>query len=809
MRGRTARLAATMVAIVAGVAFAAATLVVTASLRASAEEAVAAPARASDVVVTPAPGADPTPVIAGVGQVDGVRAVVPVRDAYVDIELGSGPTLANVQSLPEAPELRTATLATGRWPAAAGEVVVDGTTAAESGLGPGSVLTLYPEDRAAVAAPVVGTVDLPSALGGSIPTILAADAEVAAWSSTAPASIYVLGSAGADDVALREAISAEIGPAATGVVVRTGAEQVARDLDAFTGGSDVLSVGLWAAALVALAVTALVIANTFQVVVAQRTQEFALLRCVGSRRGQVFQMVLMEAALIGSIGSVTGVITGGAAGVGLTRSLAESDTGLFTESVLPIGTLLAAGLVGVVTTVLAALAPARTAARHSPLQALRGISTSAQEPRSKPGWTVAGVVLFGLGVAGLWLGAGTGASTVVVAGGVGCLMGALLLTRPALALTLRLARRPLARLGGPAGQLAWANLVRNPRRMAASSTALLIGVTLVATVLVGAATTRATLASEIDTRYPVDAEVLALRGPLPNGLEDVLAATPGVVDVAVVPGTTVQIGGVSRPVLGIDEAALDTSRGELAEPAPGQLVLPPAVARNAGVAEGELITLSSGAAAVELRAELSSADLGSPLISSADLARLDPAPAARAIWIRTAPDSDAARVTEQIRTAVANTDAQAILNGAVRLRDAYQSALDTAGLVALGLLAVSVAIAMIGITNTLTLSVLERGRESALLRALGMTRRRLRACLAWEAVVLSLAAVIGGIGLGSALGVAGSYALLEFGPRTVPELPIAQLAGVAVVATALAAVASTLPAHIALRTPPARALTAE
>ncbi|MDN5918377.1 MAG: FtsX-like permease family protein, partial [Pseudonocardia sp.] len=393
--------------------------------------------------------------------------------------------------------------------------------------------------------------------------------------------------------------------------------------------------------------------------------------------------------------------------------------------------------------------------------------------------------------------------------GVGCLMGALLLTRPALALTLRLARRPLARLGGPSGQLAWANLVRNPRRIAASSTALLIGVTLVATVLVAAATTRATLASEIDTRYPVDAEVLALRDPLPDGLDDVLAATPGVADVAVVPGTTVQIGGTSRPVLGIDEAARDTARGELAELTPGRLLLPPAVARNGGITDGELITLGSGAAAVELRAQLSSADLGSPLISTADLARLDPTPAAWAIWIRTAPGADAARVTEQIRAAVADADAAAVLNGAVRLREAYQSALDTAGLVALGLLAVSVAIAMVGITNTLTLSVLERGRESALLRALGLTRRRLRACLAWEALVLALTAAIGGIVLGSALGVAGSYALLEFGPRTVPELPIAQLAGVAVVATALAALASTLPAHVALRTPPARALTTE
>lgn len=802
-RGRGGRLTTTLVAIATAVAFAAAIAVLTGSLRASTEAAVAGQARAADVVVTPLGRGDIGPAGHEIAAVRGVRAVEPVREAYLDVSIGTTATLGRVRSLPGTPELRTVTLVEGDWPGP-GAVVVDQGTASDAGVGPGSSVALRSRDGASTSAVVSGLVELPVSFGDDLPTVLAADADVAAWTGANPTAIYVLGR---DDPAdLRAAVA----DAVDNGVVRTGAEQAERDVAAFTGDSDVLTTGLLGAAAVALAVAAMVIANTFRVVVAQRAGEFALLRCTGATRAQVARSVLIEATALAVLGAAPGAALGVGVGLGATALLAASSAGLpLTEITVPVPGVLTALAVGVLATLLAAIGPAREASRHRPLAALREVALSVGDSRPGRVRPACGALLLVAGAAALAFGASAGSVPITVAGGFLATAGTVLLstlTTPAL---VRALRGPLARVAGPAGGLAWINLRRDPRRAAAASTALLVGVTLVATVLVGMATTRASLTSEVEARYPVDAEVLALRQPLPEELPPTLGSIDGVRVAAAVPGTSADIGSRTMTVLAVPDDVRGVARAGLVVPERGELLLPPSVARNNDIRAGETVPVRGPGGVADLRATLAAADLGAPLVSRADLTRLDPDPAVHGVWLRTEPDAAAAVVVEDVRRAMDASGAEAIVNGAVRLRDAYETGLTVAGLVALALLAVSVLIALVGITNTLTLSVLERKRESALLRALGLTRRGLRTSLAWEAAVLAVVAALLGVVLGSVFDVTAARSMLEFGDRTVPDLPVTRLAALVAATVLLAALASVIPARLAARVPPAQVLASE
>jgi putative ABC transport system permease protein len=593
-------------------------------------------------------------------------------------------------------------------------------------------------------------------------------------------------------------------------------------------------------AAVAMIVAGLVIANTFQVLVAQRTRMLALLRCVGAVRSQVRRSVLLEASLLGLAASVIGL----ALGTGLVQVallvMQRADLPFPVPSAVAptVASVVAPLAVGVVVTVLAALTPARIATRVAPIAALRPADAPAAGSRAgrlrlaiSLLLTVGGAVLLGGGVA---LATSTDALVAVgvaILGGaasfVGLLVGAVFWMPKVVAGTGRL----VGRAGMPA-RLAAANTGRNPARTAATSTALLIGVTLVAMMSTGAVTARASLDGELDAQFPVDVAVSAPTGvgsdgsgttePLPAGTEDRLAGVDGVTSVAVLPTDTVALGdtGMIATALGLSGTqATDVLRdAELAgRIADGTVVVPRGIAASADLEDGDTLTLAlgddltgepvEGSPTVDLTVAVSRLDDWTVLVTPAALEDLGSPGTLSTAWLRVADVETSGRVVQQVQDLTADTALD--ISGAAVERALYQRAIDTMLAVVVGLLAVAVVIALIGVTNTLSLSVIERRRESATLRALGLTRRQLRASMAVEGALIAGVGAVVGVVLGLAYGWLGSAAVLAPLGELELRVPWADLGVVLAVALAAGVLASVLPGRSAARTPPVAALTVD
>ncbi len=503
LRASAARLVATTLAIVLAVAFVVATLVLGQTSRTTTLRAVGGQYAGVDAVVTSGTGVR-LPVAAEVARVPGVRAVDPLVSTGTQALLPDRRATQYVQvdSVATDSALRWQRLAAGALPTRAGEIALG--TGSGARVGDAVPVTGYGNGPPTVMpVTVVGLVDLrgdPSAASSA--RAFATYDQVHAWGGGDATELRVAGTSGTDRTALvawlRRALG---GPELT---VRTGGQAAAAQVARFTGGTDVLTAVLLVFASVAVLVAGLVIANTFAVLLAQRTRELALLRCVGATARQVRRGVLGEAAVSGAVASALGVLTGiGLAGVVSIVAGASSPVPL-SGVVVP---WYAVGLglgVGTVVTLLAALGPARAATRVSPLAALRPVDPAPL--RSRPGRLrlVLGLLLLGPGAALLALGATQAQLLVALAGGVLSALGVLLLAQRAIPPVVALAGRLAGRVGGVPARLAAGNAVRQPRRTAATATALVIGVTLTTAMLVGGASTRATATSGLTAAYPTD-----------------------------------------------------------------------------------------------------------------------------------------------------------------------------------------------------------------------------------------------------------------------------------------------------------------
>ena len=641
---------------------------------------------------------------------------------------------------------------------------------------------------------------------------------------------------GADTATVIDAVEGVLtASGSTDPVVLTRDAAAERSLSGSDGTGPILVVVL-AFAAVAMIVAGLVIANTFQVLVAQRTRTLALLRCVGAVRSQVRGSVLLEAGLLGLAASVAGTLLG----TGLVQLallvMQNADLPFPVPTVVrpTVASVVAPLAVGLVVTVLAALTPARVATRVAPIAALRPADAPAAGSRAGRFRLVVSLVLVVGGA--LMLGGGVALSSqflvaavgIAILGGaasfVGLLVGAVFWMPKVVAAIGRL----VGRLGMPA-RLAAANTGRNPARTAATSTALLIGVTLVAMMSTGAVTARATLDDELDTRFPVDLAVstpyavdedgTAVPEPLPAGTVGALADIPGVESVAALPRDTVELGGSGAVVdaLGITPAqASDVLRdADLAGAVgDGTVVVPRSLASNSGIEDGDTLTVarseggdgagSGGAGTVDLTVAVVPLDDWIVLVTPSALEALGSPGTESTAWLRVADVNASGEVVQQVQDLTA--DSALDITGAALERALYQRAIDTLLAVVVGLLAVAVVIALIGVTNTLSLSVIERRRESATLRALGLTRRQLRASMAVEGALIAGVGAVVGVALGMAYGWLGSAAVLagiaDLQLR-VPWTDLGLVLGVALVAGVLA---SALPGRTAARTPPVAAL---
>jgi putative ABC transport system permease protein len=858
MRRSVGRLVAAGLAIAIGTAFVAATLLAGDVMNRTGRDAVTARYGQSDVVVS---GTLTDADLATIRALPGVAAA--------DVLVGGGIELRTAHQdrwqlvVPGVSDERLTPLRVqdGRLPASPGEIALPQRAAEAFGIGLGDTVTAVwmtsgaaPSSGAAAsgttkqAAPAKGTehtetmtlvgfVEDPHAAwtsdGGAA---IALPGDMAGWTSSGSllgpggAQIVVATSGGTPAATVRDEVSAAV----TSSTVMTREQAAAQEMQKLGKGGDQALVGVVLGfAAVAMLVAALVISNTFQVLVAQRTRTLALLRAVGARRAQLRGSVLAEAALLGLASSVAGIVAGTALAQGTLSVLHRTVTTAPLPSVVDVTwqVILVPLLVGTAVTLLAALVPARAATRVTAIEALRPLDAphaSAGAGRVRLAFAAV-LVAFGallLGIAVL-LGLRASGSPLAslglgVLGGavsfVGILLSAVFWVPPVVSAV----QRGLVRLG-PVPRLAAANTVRNPRRTAATSTALLIGVTLVVMMSTGAASARASLNQTLDAHFPVDIAVTptsydaAGRGtPLPDGLAAKIATISGVQHVVPLrsavlnvtdaqgTSTTVEVHAIApedaTQVLRDAPAAEALSGGAILLPAwlqgaPGQVTLRALddAGRPTGTGVGLDQTTLNG--------------LHEGLVSSSVMDRLAPAAPADALFVSLTAGTDPADVLRTVQDSLGTAQLQVTGPGAARSQ--YDRVIGIMLTVVVGLLGVAVLIALLGVANTLSLSVIERRRESATLRAIGLTRRGLRGTLAVEGALIAVVGAVLGSVFGLLYGWAGAAALLGHVGGFVPAVPWRDLGLVVVVALAAGLLASVVPAHSAVRTPPVAALAEE
>jgi len=826
-RGRR-RVVAPAVAIVIAVAFVTLTLGATSAIKAALFRQVASRATLSDVVVSDSPsgrGSYPLPaaVAARIAAVPGVRTAEPVHSGLLQVTWSDGEDWTSLASVPAEPALRWMRSTAGRLPTGPGEVAVDDGTARDLALPLGTTLDVRTDDGRAEKATVVGIVSTNGATAvGGLRTLVAAPAVAAAWTGGRPAEVDVLAAPGVGADALRDRIDAALtaagvrGDSESALAVRTGAQEAAARTEEFSQGVDVLGGITTAFAGIALLVATIVIGNTFTAIFAQRARSLALLRCVGATRRQVFRAVLAETAAVGIVASFAGVLAGiGLIAVGVAvlshfvPALAGAGLGL-TPTMLGVPFA-----VGVLVSLVAALVPARRATRVAPLAALRPLDVAAARRVSRVR-VVLGVLVVLLGVGGLALGAGplSGQAGLLVgmAGGAVTLLGMLLMGPVVVPVLVRLLGRTTGRW--VPGRVAVTNAVRNPVRAASTSVALFVGVSLVTMMGVAAGSASAATETVLQKDFPLDLAVAAPRGgTLPASAVTGLGALPGTQAAVAVPGATVRVDAAHQlDVVGADPAAFAAVWRDT-DPAhglrDGVALVPWEGLEQLGAKGGATVRLPGLPALRVVRAEVPAA-----VVTTGDLARLRAGGATggtgvRAVLLRARPDVVPSAYRTSVRQQVTGVPGTRT-EGSITQRAEVDDAVSVVLRIVIGLLGAAVLIAVVGIANTLSLSVLERSRELAVQRALGMTRRQLRTSLTVEALLLAVVGAVLGVVLGTGYGWAGARALVGSVSASVPlVVPWGLVGAMTAVALAAGALASVLPGRRAARMAPVAALASE
>lgn len=806
------RLLSAVLALALGVGFVAAALMLSTSFDASLRAAASGAIRDAAVVLTDDDRSTEAPninddYIAALAALPGVERVRASVSTYAVNVTGTSTHTVALLTVPELTD-RT-TLVAGRLPEAPGEALVNDIAAERREWAPGDTLAL----DGAGEFTIVGILHAASDTTSDVtrPHVFLQMPDITtAWGRTGYTDLYVHGPG--SQAELRDVIVALPQTAATHARVMTAAEASDLRVRQFTRGSEQLGIMLSAFAAVAVIVAGLVVANTFAILVAQRTRQLALLRTVGATRGQVFRTVLREAALLGLVASVAGGLLG-AASVGILAPFTRTSEVLHIDGLVVVPRdIIAPLVVGVALAMAAALVPARQATRVAPLAAMRPHVATAVDPRARQGQAVLATVATALGFALLVVGAvalpvlqvsPSLSVTVGIAGGLLSVVGVLSLGRRIVPAVAGRLGAVLRRTGGIPAELAAENAVRNPGRAAATTGALLVGVTLVTMMTVGAATGQASVQRDLDAQFVMDAEVTSWESFTDSQLERV-GSLPDVAAATMVRRSGASLPDGSRIALtgfGADASAALRTPGLLAGLGDGILLLGPEAEPT--LTDGATITLD-GRDDVRLTVRVNPEAGRLAAVTEATLAQLLP-DTEPLLWLRFT-DEDPLGAPDRIATALSEVGPGVHIMSVADERAQMQGIIDTMLLVVVGLLAVAIIIAIVGIGNTLGLSVHERRQESGLLRAVGLTRAQLRASLAWEAVLLAAVAVVLGLALGIAYGVAGVSSLLASQVAVVPALPWARLGLIAAAALAAGWLASVLPSIRAAKVPPAAAL---
>ena len=805
LRFHPSRFVATVIAIAISVAFMAGSSTLVATESNAAQHQQSLPIAGADVVLNLGPDvgrADRAALRAVLDSTAGVIAAEPSLTQTLGLRNGRSSLYANLIGVPSEP-LRWSNVDQGRWPAAAGELALSRGAAGSLGVGIGDTVTSASDDAPFT---VVGLTGEPNSLFLQTGYLAPAEFRRLGIDPALGGELWIVkGVPGGDPAELARTLQAALG-SITGVSVQPASQLRAETMKRFTGDFDAFRNLLWSFAAIAAVVGMITIANTFTILLAQRRRQIGLLRAVGASGAQVRRRFLLEALALGVLGSAFGLLVGAALaaiGAALTGSL-------FWGLTLPGGDLAIAFATGVLITVVAAYVPVLRGTRVRPLEALQPEPAADEKRRAG---IVRGIVCGSLVVAGVaasLLGLGSEQALLVAIGGsilvaLGVLFAAPLFV-PAL---LRVAGAGVRALGTTA-RLAAQNAVRNPRRASTTATALMLAVGLIVTLQVATASIRVNILEEIDQRRPVDITVgtWGLRASLPPDLIGALQRVPGVDGGAALASADADFTRAGETfedlvVLGYHPDAATVAAGAPSAIADDQVYVSD---KASGAEDGQRATLSARGTRLELRVVTSPlVQLGQVMVSRANLDRLGGGVPDAGVWLSVPNRADgvavAAAVTELI------DPERYELSGAVIEAAAMESVLNLLLTITTALLGVAVLIALIGVSNTLGLSVLERTRESALLRALGLQARSIRLMLLIEALLLAGVGVVVGIAAGVYFGWLGAAALasqLDSGVRLVVDLP--QTAGMVVAAVLAAALASVLPGRRAAKASPTEAL---
>jgi putative ABC transport system permease protein len=823
--GHKFRFVATALAVTLGVAFMAGTLVLTDTIRATFDNLFADVYQGTDAVVRTKAAFEGPPgagvqrgrvdaaLVDTVRRVDGVAAAEGDVGGYARLVGKDGKALGNPAtgaptlglSWTENSELNTFTLVSGTAPSRDDEVVIDRKSARDGGMSVGdttTVLVTGPPQRVRIAGIArFGKADSP---GGA--TIVAFKRAVAQRLIGEPGkydSVSVLAANGVSETELVRRLSGVLPP---GTEALTGAAITAETQGEMAKAFRFFNTFMLIFAVIALLVGSFIIFNTFSITVAQRTRENGLLRALGASRRQVLGSVLLEALAVGVLASLLGIIGGLAVALGLKALLAAVGLDIPTGSVVfTPATVVISLAVGVGITVLAAVSPARKAAKVPPVAAMREGVTGSSGYGSKQRVIVGGAVL-GFGLAALLIGLFRDVEQPVVIVGAGALLvffGVSILGRTISLPLSRVLGAPLPRLRGITGELARENAMRNPKRTAASASALMIGVGVVGLITIFVSSTKASMDAAVDRAFTGDIVVDSgggLAGGVDPGLAERVDALPEVAMAAGLRQGVAQVTGSAVLVQATDpRAAVELMKvnpigGSPSDLGRDSIGLHKDVAADKGLEVGDPVPVvfkDTGPRTLRLaliygeNRQAGNYLLGTEAYEANFTNRLD-----SKVLVKRAADTSPEAALAAVKQVGQSYPGAKVLDRA-EFKAEQTKPLDQLLTLVYALLGLAILIALLGIANTLALSIFERTRELGLLRAVGMTRSQLRSAIRWESVIIALQGTVLGLLIGLFFGWALVTALSDEG-ISVFRIPYASLA-IVVVLAALAGMAAAVP----------------
>lgn len=834
---RKLRLLMSAVAVILGVAFVAGSLIFTDTLGKSFDGIMAG--SVGDVVVRPV-GADDmqqqsSKTLPGslVKELEGTKGAARVDGNVVNYGTfvvskkgkligGNGaPGIAvNHTGGPAAHGVEAATIVKGHWPQKPGEIALDPRTYEQAGYFLGETINLIssgPEPR--LQAKLVGVMKFAGSMAGaSLSVFETNDAQRLFHDGKNEFSdIWVTADKGVSQEDLRAAVAAKL---PQGVEAVTGDAQAKAAATQIQEALGFINTFLLVFAAVALVVGSFLIINTFSILVAQRSRELALFRALGASRRQVGRSVLFEALVIGLIGSAVGLVLGMVLAMGIkvlfgSLGLDLSDAGLALQP----RTVIASFAIGTIMTLLAAYLPARRAGSVPPIAAMRDDAAAAEGGLHRrvlvgSAMTVLGVVLLGLGLfASLpkptyWVGAGIFFIVIGVA------LISPLVGRPLIAVVGWFYQRVF----GAVGLMAQQNAQRNPRRTAATASALMIGVTLVSMMAVFGASAKASVDKAINKEFVADYIVSnAIGQPFSATIVEDVKKLPGVGKVSPFRVASVKVNGGQQWVGGIDPVTVQEllpakiTGGSLSGLKDDEIAVSDNIAKFAHLSLGQALPVEFAGTkknftigAIYVRNTLLATDVS---FTNAGLVDLGVPDEYNMAYVVRAPGASAESVKTELDKSLADLPTVTVKDQGEFAAE-QRAPIDQVLFLIYALLGLAVVIAILGIINTLSLSVIERTREIGLLRAVGLSRVQLRRMLRLESVVIALLGAALGVGLGLAFGIALQRSLADDG-IDVLAIPVGQLVAFVVLSGVVGVFAALWPGWRAGRLDILRAVTTD